>query len=267
MTQKKCLITEKAGADSGRLGQWCRVWRLLERFPMDLPMTGYKEDWDEYFSTITFTESIAGLEAFTSNSEASELSQPLTSELTEMVAAKVRSFGNPAFSLVSASKRISVNRIRDILATIRSRLLDFMLKIDEEYGFVTDINKLSEQKNIKEKITTIMSKTIIHNTGDGNVVNTGSHSALNITTSIQKNDFVSLSKLLADNGMAEEDIAALQSVIDTEKPDLQNKTFGQKVNGWIKKMLDKSLDASWKIGIGAAGKLLADSIQQYYGMK
>ena len=39
-----------------------------------------------------------------------------------------------------------------------------------------------------------------------------------------------------------------------------------RVNNWIKKMMNKSLDGSWQIGIGTAGTLLADAIKGYYGM-
>ena len=43
--------------------------------------------------------------------------------------------------------------------------------------------------------------------------------------------------------------------------------FGGKVNTWIQKMVGKALDSSWQISVGAAGNILAGSIQSYYGLK
>lgn len=57
----------------------------------------------------------------------------------------------------------------------------------------------------------------------------------------------------------------LIEIIDTEEPNAENKTFGEKVNGWIVKMVNKALDGSWNVGIGAAGSLLAEAIWKYYG--
>lgn len=82
---------------------------------------------------------------------------------------------------------------------------------------------------------------------------------------ILPNDFSSVYKLLKENGVFEDDIQELKSIVENEKPNEDKKTFGEKTNAWISKMISKSLDGSWAIGIGAAGKLLADAIKAYYG--
>lgn len=230
---------------------------------MNLPISGYGAEWQDLFQNFYFRQSIATLEKFLEYENSSgQLEEPFPADIAEIISARIRKNGNPYFTLTKASKRISLSVISEILSVLRSRLLDFMLKVDEEYGNVTDINKLAKEKDIASQITTIMSQTIIHNEGDGNVVNTGNE---NITTvQFKINNLKELENVLKKNGINEDDVNALKKVIDIETPEKDNSTFGPKVNSWIKKMLGKSLDGSWKISIGVAAKLLADLIENYY---
>lgn len=82
---------------------------------------------------------------------------------------------------------------------------------------------------------------------------------------IKQEDFEDLKDLLKRNNVNDEDISELEKIMNEEKPDIENNKFGTKTNGWISKMVNKCLDGSWAIGIGAAGKLLADGIKAYYG--
>lgn len=101
--------------------------------------------------------------------------------------------------------------------------------------------------------------------GDNTVIVVGDHNITN-PTQIKKNDLDGLEKLLHNNQVAKEDIEELKEIVQTEEPDRENKRLGAKANGWISKMVNKSLDGTWAIGIGAAGKLLADGIKYYYGL-
>ncbi len=230
---------------------------------MNLPISGYDEQWQEIFSNFYFRQSIATLEKFlTDKNNSGQLEEPFPADIAEIISDRIRKNGNPYFTLTKASKRISLSVVSEMLSILRSRLLDFILKVDDEYGNVTDINKLAKDKNISSQITTIMSQTIIHNEGDGNVVNTGNE---NITTiQFKINNLKELENVLKENGVNADDVNALKKVIDVEKPEKDKSTFGPKVNSWIKKMLGKSLDGSWKVSIGVAAKLLADVIENYY---
>lgn len=150
-----------------------------------------------------------------------------------------------------------------MLSVIRSKLLDFMLKLDEEFGNLTEIEELKEKN---ERISTIMNQTII-NASDGSIVNTGENSIIDATISITKGDKVVLKQRLLDNGISGEDSDELIQILDSESSDRTTGKFGNKVNLWIQKMLGKALDGSWQIGIGAAGNLLSELIQSYYGFK
>jgi len=118
----------------------------------------------------------------------------------------------------------------------------------------------------KLETTTIMSQTIINTSGDGNVVNTGDKAKIDATINIQKGNKEELLRHLQKNGISEQDTIELASIIDTEVPNVENKTFGKKVSTWTKKMIGNAVNGTWNIGIGAAGSLLAQAISKYYGI-
>lgn len=137
---------------------------------------------------------------------------------------------------------------------------------------------LLDISNIAARLEDFIGKTEIkmnNEKGIGNISNStfganttflvGNHNqvkAFNIKTS----NFDDLKNLLQKNEVTEEDIEELKLIIENEKPDFENKRLGEKTNTWISKMVNKSLDGTWAIGIGAAGKLLADGIKAYYGL-
>jgi len=101
--------------------------------------------------------------------------------------------------------------------------------------------------------------------GDNTVIVVGENNVVN-PSQIKKNDFEALEKLLHNNKINQADIDELKEILKSENPDAENKKLGVKANNWISKMVGKCLDGSWAIGIGAAGKLLADAIKHYYGL-
>ena len=161
--------------------------------------------------------------------------------------------------MLSAGVKVPFNFATSVLSAVKNKLLDFMIEIEREFGMESDLSELRENS---DKITYIMNNTINTN-GDGNIVNTGANSSISATIKITKGNKDQLVNTLKENGVENDDIAELLTVIDTEK--LEGDGFGVKVNSWIKKMLSKSLDGTWQVGIGAAGSLLADVLKAYYG--
>ena len=107
-----------------------------------------------------------------------------------------------------------------------------------------------------------MHTTII---GDGNVFNTGSNNNISSSITINKGNKEELKEQLLQSKIPAKDIDELLKIIDLEKPESET-VFGGQVTAWIGKMINKSLDGTWQIGIGAAGGVLATALQQYYGI-
>ena len=131
------------------------------------------------------------------------------------------------------------------ISNIASRLKDYIGKNNN----MGNKNKLGDLSN-----NTFNGHTTII-VGDNNKVN----------YTITEGSFDSLKDMLSKNGVSSEDISELKMILESEKPNNEKKIFGNQTNGWVSKMISKSLEGSWSIGIGAAGKLLADGIKAYYG--
>lgn len=228
-----------------------------------VPTIGLKREFEEMLYSMDFYQSISSLESLKGENKSGKLEHIFSSEVTGIIQQNLRNMGNPYLQLVNCKKSISVNAVVEILSFVRNNLLDFMLNIDSEFGNITEIEEL---KTKNKEITTIMNQTIINNTGDGNIVNTGEKANISATININKGNKEALSKQLQNIGLSDLDTTELIDIIDTEEPNFGNKTFGQKVNNWKQKMLGKALDGSWNIGIGAAGNIIAEAVKSYYGM-
>jgi hypothetical protein len=224
--------------------------------------TGLDGEFEEAIKSMNFTQSISSLEILKTENKSGRLENIYNAEITSLIEQNWRNLGNPRLQLINCKISISVNAVIEILSVVRNNLLDFMLKIDSEFGNITEIEEL---KTKTTEISTIMSQTIINNTGDGNILNTGENSIINAEIKISKGNTDDLIKQLKSIGLNSDDTSELIDVID-EAPDYTNKKFGEKVNFWIQKMVGKALDGTWNIGVGAAGNMLADAVNKYYGI-
>jgi DNA uptake protein ComE-like DNA-binding protein len=228
-----------------------------------IPTVGLDKELEQLIRIMNLTQSVASLEKLQDERKTGALEHTFPAELIGLIQRNWRKMGNPYLQLVNCKKVLAINAVHEVLSNVRNSLLDFMLKIDGEFGSLTEIEEL---KTKQKEISTIMNQTIINNTGDGNVVNTGENAEIKATININKGDVSELIKQLKNIGIDEVDAVQLVEIIDTEEPNYEKKTFGVKVNEWTQKMLGKALDGTWDIGIGAAGSLLAEALKMYYGM-
>ncbi|MGK9123907.1 hypothetical protein M1D52_07295 [Olivibacter sp. SA151] len=104
----------------------------------------------------------------------------------------------------------------------------------------------------------------IHSVGNSGIINAGHGNTINNNVSFYKGNIESLKEELARNDVSHEDIGEIAEIVQSEMP--VERSFGLRVNKWIRKMLDKSLDGVWQVGIGTAGGLLTEIIKKYYGL-
>ncbi len=227
-----------------------------------LPLSGLPEELQDSIRQMKFFHSIATLESMKNERNIGILETILPAELTLVIERNIKKKGNPYFQLFKARKYTSISILTDILSIVRSKLLDFMLKIDEEFGNLTEIEELRKKNDV---ISAIVNQTIV-TAGDGSIINTGDNSKIKAKISIEKGNKELLKQRLVENGVSQYDSDELLKIVDLESPDASNGKFGSQVNDWIKKMVGKSLERSWEISIGIAGSLLADLIQSYYGL-
>lgn len=145
------------------------------------------------------------------------------------------------------------------ITQVRSRLLDFTLKLRDKIGNV-------QEAGVKDAVEENDVRAMFHGAvfGDNAVVVIGDHNQTKVSASVRKGDFESLAAFLAKNKVDSDDIADLKQAIavDGEPTD---QSYGTRVKAWFGKMTSKALDGSWAVSVSAGGKLLADALKAYFG--
>jgi hypothetical protein len=160
--------------------------------------------------------------------------------------------------IVSAWGEASSSHVKNILETVRNRVLKFALDLGKEYPGAGTV-KSAMSKNA-DKIDQIFINNIY---GSANVVGTAKHS--NVVLNVMKGDFTSLKQTLEENGVSAADINELKRALEQE-PDAKPTGFGPKVSGWVGKMMKKVAEGTWKIASDVAGGLLGKALGNYYGV-
>ena len=150
----------------------------------------------------------------------------------------------------------------ELLNAVRNRILDFALAIWKEEPMVGEIANQTGGGLKSTKVTQIFNTTVYG--GSANLV--GSASDATIEFNVNCNDFESLERLLSAKLVSDEDIKDLREALQKDTRPTSKQGFGPSVSSWVARMMEKAANGSWKIGIGAAGTLLAQAISKYYGL-
>lgn len=216
------------------------------------------EDLRGKFTRYWARESISALEELAKN-DTKVLSIPLPPEFYGLL-------GKPMsndFQVLQAWRAVGSGQLAQILTQVRSRLLDFVLELNEKLG--EEMTPEEIRKVGSSPATASMFSHAIF--GDNVTISIGDYNRQTVTNRITKGDFEALKSLLQERNVPVGDIEKLRSAIkaDASGKDVKAKQFGPKVKAWITGMLSKTLDASWQIEIGVASNLLTDALKSYYG--
>lgn len=142
-----------------------------------------------------------------------------------------------------------------------------------EVGGFDDWITCREQREVEQqKGISVSGNAVIGNNNsgvlqgqDGTLINTGNKARIDSYIKVKKGNFEELAQKLKDNHVTQQDIEELKSILESDSPNKKKRIFGDKTNGWISKMISKSLDGTWQIGVGATGGLLVEVIKTFYG--
>jgi hypothetical protein len=236
-------------------------WHLRNQI---LATIGLPDFIRKHIDKLTLNQAISVLERILEENN-NPLAYAVPAEILGYLTENYQNMGNYYATVYSARKQIDLSAVQHIISEVRNKALDLLLKLEEEFGMEIDLQELVKKKTqANEIINNTMKQTII-NKGDGNVINTGNESSISNKVHIEKSNFQDLKKALKDNYVGDEEINELETIIK-EKPDYERKLFGPKVNNWIQKMINKALNGTWQVGIGAAGSILVELVKKYYGM-
>jgi hypothetical protein len=158
---------------------------------------------------------------------------------------------------------ISIADVNGIFIQVRSRLLDFLLELNEKLP--DDLNE-AEIKNRSDEIDAAgMFKNAIF--GDNVTIVVGTANSPTATNIKTKGDVSVLLNELRKNNVPESELILLNEAIEADVGKVNEKTkkFGPSVRAWLDKMLSKVADASWQIELNIASNVLTSALQHYYG--
>jgi len=166
------------------------------------------------------------------------------------------------YNCIAAWGEFSSMCLVEVLNTVRNRVLEFVLAVWKEAPDAGEVDVPSASGLGTERLTQIFNTTVYE--GSANVV--GAASSSTITFNITPGDWSSLERVLANHGLTEQDLAELRAALEADSAPRDAQTLGPKVSDWIAAMTKKAASGVWKIGLGVAGSLLAQSIAKYYGL-
>lgn len=218
-----------------------------------IPIYHLDKKLQDVLSYTHMTSSVSNLEHMVSQ-DGDNLGQTLPPEFCGYIS---RNFPYDGFFVEFAKKSIAKGHIVNILAQIRSKLLEFILELEKE-------TKEEDMQNISDKaVDKILSTTII---GDNNVVVSGDNNIQTVNISIKKGDIESFTKFLEKYNVEKNDIQEIINIFKDEKPNYENKELGPKAKSWLSKMLSKSIQGAWDISVNIAANLLTGAINNFYGL-
>ena len=157
---------------------------------------------------------------------------------------------------------IGIGRFSQIIAQVRSKLLDFLLELSEKVG--TEMSDEDVKRVAQSPETGSMFSNAIF--GDNVTIMVGNQNQQTVRNEIRKGDFSSLAAFLEGHRVDKQDIAQLQEALVTDQAsvDVANKHFGPRVRDWLASMLRKAVETSWQVELGIASNLLTNALQAYY---
>jgi hypothetical protein len=161
--------------------------------------------------------------------------------------------------LAEAWRVITPHSMAGILETVRTRILDFVLKIEKELG-VTATSPATTDPD--PKVVQQLFQTTIN--GNGPVAFANSGRVEQHVTNVQAGDLDSLKAYLKGLGMQDDDIEGLESAL-AEDAD-ENEQPGKATQGWIGRTMIKLGRGAASVGSNAAGSLVAEAVMKYLGL-
>ena len=237
-----------------------------------LPISMIDQKYQEVFKYVHIKEGIASVEKLAkeagSGKSSGQMYKPLPMEMLFVLQEPARRLyiSDARIDVIAAKVGFGTSIIIEIPNAIRTKLLDFVMSIGENFGYDIEIETFNKKAEINNQTIIHQMNTTINNAGDGNVINTGNQNQIENNVTLYKGDIERLQKELQDQGIDDADIQEISEIVATEKPNEDNGRLGEKSNGWISKVINKSLNGIGKIATGISANLLATLVKQYYGM-
>ena len=206
--------------------------------------------------TMRMTQSLAVLERFSHDPD-EKFVLPIPHEFNKCLSKSL----SRGFGIQEAWSEIEVSSVVQILAEVRSRLLDFVLRLREQLP--EDPGHIQKQ-SVDTK--SLFSHAIL---GDNTTIIIGDKNKTDIVNLDLKDNLQALRDELKKHDVSASDIDELENAIKKDESSVGSSSgeLGSSVRGWIKRMLHKAVEATWQIELAVASAMLTDALKRYYGWK
>ena len=160
--------------------------------------------------------------------------------------------------LVDAHQPIPVHVILGILDQVKTKLLDFVLGLQESNITLEGLANGSVQTDVVRNIFNV------NISGDHNIVASGEQVSQNVS-SVQPGDIESLLMRVQELDVEADDLHDLRIAV-SEEPSAPDGRYGPKVKEWLGSMISKAASGWWRVGVEAGSKLLTDALNRFYGI-
>lgn len=244
----------------------------IHRHSGQLPVSMLEEPYRDTLKYVYVREGIAAIEKLAREAESGgsdgQIITQLPMEMLHILQAPARKLykSDARVDVIGARLAGNASIVVEIPNAIRTRLLEFAMSIAEMFGHDIEIESFNKKAETNNQTIIHQMNTTINNSGDGNVINTGNQNQIENNVTQYKGDIKRLQRELIEQGIEENDITEISQIVQEEQPDLEKGRLGEKSNGWISKIINKSLNGIGKIATGVSANLLATLVKQYYGM-
>ena len=239
---------ENYGNFSGPFGS------ALKNIP--IPSLNLPERLKKHSNELLLVEGVRVFESLI-ESDSSNFHIPWPADIVAIISDKIIQ----GYICISAWKSVSRGQVEQVLDTVRNRLLNFVLDLQERYP------KISKSKEallaVPEKQVASAVNTYIF--GGHNVVASGFDINQRVEQRIHANDLDSLLRYMEEIGVPGHDAKELKKAIEEDGPRTQPDIFGSKVVNWIAKTTKKILKGTWKSTLQTTLILITKALACYYG--
>lgn len=222
-----------------------------------IPESAFPEEFREQLLPVHFHHGVNELQGLMSSAPDGKLFVTVSPEIYPFL---VNESIREDFQLAQAKRLVPSSFILGILDTIRNRILNFTLELEEFSSSagdpLVDLKK-SRPREVKQTFNTHILGAV------SNLNQGGSHVSQNV--SIHRGDIKAVAAKLTELGFSNAEVNEFSEALQTESPD-KDGIFGTKVSTLLGKAIQKAGAGALKIPTSVAGSLISELIKNYYGI-
>lgn len=181
--------------------------------------------------------------------------------LPDSVAAQLMEW--QGFAPLPPVRILSSGQLAVVVDAVRTRILDWSLDLEAKGILGVGMQFTMEEKTRASQMGSINIENFQGILGN---VDNKSHVTQSFGDQIRIRNVDDVRRVLTEKQVSNEDISELELALSTDPIPSDTKSFGPKTKTWMSKMLGKSIDGTWNVGIEVAGNLISSVIGAYYGI-